>query len=262
MTPAQCTTGGATVSSNLLGVADVSPAEAFSVGECVSHASGYIEQWNGSTWAMDTLPSPNSGATSSLSSISADSASNVWAVGLYLSGSTASTERYEPYSLHYNGSTWSIVAMPPVPGTNNLLVYDFNAIDAISPTNVWAVGDSGNNVGVGGTPTATVIEHYNGTAWSVVPSPTVGTTPYLNGVAASSASDVWAVGSDIPSGSTTPQTLTLNWNGTAWTTVSSPNAASSDLLVGASAPAGGNVWAVGYSGASGSFNPLALQTSG
>lgn len=33
-------------------------------------------------------------------------------------------------------------------------------------------------------------------------------------------------------------------------------------LAVAAAPAGGNVWAVGYSGASGSFNPLALQASG
>ena len=251
------------MSSNLLGVADVSPAEAFSVGECVSHASrvhrAVERQHLGHGHAAEPEQRRDLVAEFHLRGLGQQ---RVGGRPLYLSGSTASTERYEPYSLHYNGSTWSIVAMPPVPGTNNLLVYDFNAIDAISPTNVWAVGDSGNNVGVGGTPTATVIEHYNGTAWSVVPSPTVGTTPYLNGVAASSASDVWAVGSDIPSGSTTPQTLTLNWNGTAWTTVSSPNAASSDLLVGASAPAGGNVWAVGYSGASGSFNPLALQTSG
>ena len=36
---AQCETGGAAVSSDLLGVASVSPTEAFAVGECVSQRS-------------------------------------------------------------------------------------------------------------------------------------------------------------------------------------------------------------------------------
>jgi len=53
----------------------------------------------------------------------------------------------------------------------------------------------------------------------------------------------------LPAGSATPQTFT--------------NVTTSDLLVGASARAGGaSVWAVGYSGTSGSLNPLAPQASG
>jgi hypothetical protein len=264
--PVQCETGGAAVSSDMLGVADVSPSEAFAVGECVSHASGYIEQWNDSSWAVDTLPDPNPanpGMSQSLSSISADSATDVWAVGSYLIDVNSSTVRYEPYSLHYNGSAWSVVPMPLTPGPDNLLVYDFQAIDAISPTNVWAVGESGDNVGVGGTPTATVVEHYNGTAWSVVPSPTAGTLPYLNGVTATSAGNVWAVGYDTPSGATEPQTFTMQWNGTSWTTVSSPDSGSASRLVGASTTAAAaSVWAVGYSGTTGSFNPLVLETAG
>jgi hypothetical protein len=261
---AQCTTGGVPVSSYLLGVADVSSTSAFAVGECTSQATGLIQHWNGSTWTLMSLPDPNPanpGMTQSLSSISADSATDVWAVGLYTIVYAPTGIRYEPYSLHWNGTAWTVVAMPPVPGTDGNLVYQFNAIDAISPTNVWAVGQSGDDVGVGGTPTATLIEHWNGTAWSVVPSPTAGTTPYLNGVAATSASNVWAVGYDTPTGATQPQTFTLNWNGTAWTTVSSPNVGSASRLVSVSTTLGASiVWAVGYSGVSGSFNPLALET--
>lgn len=257
-TPAECSTGGAAVSSDMLGVTDVSPAEAFAVGECVSHAAGYIEQWNGSTWSMDTLPSPNNGATSSLSSVFADSATDAWAVGSYLS----SAGRYEPYSLHYNGSSWSIVTMPPTPGTNDTLVYYLQDIDAISPTNVWAVGESGDDVGVGGAPTATLVEHYNGSAWSVVSSPTVGTSPYVNAVTATSSGNVWAVGYDFPSGGSA-QTFTTLWNGSAWTTESSPDAGTASLLVGAATISGGaDVWAVGYSETSSSYNPLALETPG
>jgi hypothetical protein len=169
--------------------------------------------------------------------------------------------RYETYSLHWNGRTWSVLAMPLVSSSDQLLDYQFNSIDAISPTNVWAVGDSGDNVGVGGTPTSTLIEHWNGTSWSIVPSPSPGSAPSLTGVTTSnSASSVWAVGYDTPAGATQPQTLTLNWNGTAWTTVSSPNVGAASRLVSVSTkPGAAIVWAVGYSGVSGSFNPLALE---
>lgn len=249
------------IENTLIGVADIGPDDAYAVANSSSTAQGYVEQWNGTSWSLDTLPDPNNGMNTYLNAISATSASDVWAVGYELTGTTAANERYETYSLHWNGSAWAIVPMPAVTGPDNLLDYEFNSIDAISPTNVWAVGDSGDNADVGGTPASTLIEHYNGTSWSIVPSPTVGTGPTLTGVAAESASDVWAVGYDTPSGATTPQTLTMNWNGTAWSTVSSPDVGSSSLLAGVSSTAGGPVWAAGYSGTSGAFNPLIIEHS-
>ena len=248
------------VENILVGVTDISPADAYAVGDSSASAQGFLEQWNGTSWSLPTLPDPNNGQDTYLNAVSASSASNVWAVGVELTGSTAATERYQTYSLHWNGSAWSIVPMPAVTGSSNLLQYEFNSIDAISPTNVWAVGASGTSVGEAVNPAATLIEHYNGTSWSIVPSPSPGTAPVLTGVSASSAGDVWAVGHDDPSGSTTPQTLTLNWNGSAWSTVASPDAGSSSLLTSASAvPGTATVWAAGYSGTSGSFNPLILR---
>lgn len=74
------------------------------------------------------------------------------------------------------------------------------------------------------------------------------------------ANDVWAVGSDTPSGASGSQTLTLNWNGTAWTQVASPNSGSASKLCSTSTtPGAGIVWAVGSSGACCSLNPLVLQ---
>ena len=76
-----------------------------------------------------------------------------------------------------------------------------------------AVGGSGDDViGLGGSPSSTLIEHYNGTAWSIVPSPSPGTDNALTGVTESSATDLWAVGYDIPTGAAQAQTLTLNWS--------------------------------------------------
>src|SRR5436305_126985 len=59
--------------------------------------------------------------------------------------------------------------------------------------------------------------------WSVVPSPNVGSsTNVFQGVAAVSASDVWAVG-DFVNSSGNDQTLTEHWNGHKWKVVPSPN---------------------------------------
>ena len=77
----------------------------------------------------------------------------------------------------------------------------------------------------------------------------------LTGITARSASDVWAVGY-----TTGPKTLTLHWDGTTWTTVSSPDVGSASQLTSVSAsPGAAIVWAAGYSGVSSSFNPLTLQ---
>src|SRR5438132_13750147 len=59
--------------------------------------------------------------------------------------------------------------------------------------------------------------------WSVIPSPNVA--PYDNqfgGVAAISANDAWAVGSDRDLGGPY-QTLVEHWDGGAWCVIPSPN---------------------------------------
>ena len=109
------------------------------IAACTSQATGLIQHWNGSTWTLMPLPDPNPanpGMTQSLSSISSDSATDVWAAGLYTIVYAPTGIRYEPYSLHWNGSMWTVVAMPPVPGSDGHLVYQFKTIDAVSPTNV------------------------------------------------------------------------------------------------------------------------------
>lgn len=53
----------------------------------------------------------------------------------------------------------------------------------------------------------TFSEHFNGTAWSIVPSPSPGSIDDLTGVTTSKAANsVWAVGSDAPTGTSVRQT--------------------------------------------------------
>jgi hypothetical protein len=203
-----------------------------------------------------THPIASTTPTGDGSAISADGPGDVWIVGTYLDSANG---RNETFSEHFNGTAWSVVPMPPVSSSNPNAFYHFNAIKANSPRDVWAVGDSG----VTDVPSSqtTLIEHFNGTAWSIVPSPSPGSIDVLSGVTTSNASNnVWAVGADVPAGQSVGQTLTLNWNGTAWNVVASPNTGSTDT-VGAVAtnPGAAIVWAVGESGPAGSFNPLVLQ---
>jgi hypothetical protein len=245
-----------------VGVADISPTDAYAIGDNTPAASGELAQWNGTAWSRVTYPLPTStGFPNTLNAVSADGPNDVWVIGSYMLQVSPTNLRYETFSDHWNGSTWSVVPMPLVSGSDTLLAYEFSSVDAISPANVWAVGGSGDHViGIGGSPSNTLIEHWNGTAWSIVPSPSPGTNNALTGVTESAPNNLWAVGYDTPAGGTAVQTLTLNWNGTAWTTVASPNQGSPSVLRSVStAPGDAIVWAAGYSGTTGSFNPLILQ---
>jgi hypothetical protein len=63
----------------------------------------------------------------------------------------------------------------------------------------------------------------------------------LYGVAATSASNAWAVGQ-----ANSGKTLILHWNGTAWKSVPSPSPAGGGELNGVAATSARSAWAVGY----------------
>lgn len=246
----------------LYGVADVGPDDAYAIGDNSSYASGELEHWNGTAWSAVTLPQPtDTGFPTTLNAISADGPDDVWIVGSYMVQAGPTNLRYETYSLHWNGTTWRVVPMPAATGSDTLFAYTLDAVAVNGPADVWAVGGSGDGVlGHGGTPTGTLTEHWDGTAWSIVPSPSSGTETGLTGVAVSDRAGVWAVGYRLPAGATSPQPLSLHWNGTVWTTVATPGPDGSGSLSSVSAtPGSGVVWAVGRSGASGSFAPLVLR---
>jgi hypothetical protein len=105
---------------------------------------------------------------------------------------------------------------------------------ASSGTNAWAVGSYYN-----GSAYQTLIEHWNGKAWKVVPSPSPGTGPSLSSVAATSSTNVWAVGTT----NTRTQSLIEHWNGTAWTVQTGP---AEGELDGVAATSASDAWAVGF----------------
>ncbi len=117
-----------------------------------------------------------------------------------------------------------------------------NGISAVAPDDVWAVGTRTVS-----DRDSTLVEHWDGTAWSVVPSPSPGGRPgsRLESVDAISANDVWAVGTYVTVG----HQLTIlveHWNGTSWRRVATPILRGSSALASVSATSPTDIWAVGY----------------
>jgi len=172
-------------SSGLSAVAVVSANDVWAVGSSGSQRSGgqtLIEHWNGTSWRVAASPSPGSGGD--LRAVAAVSASNVWAVGYYSSNSSSIQTLVE----RWNGASWQVVKSVNV-GTSPT----FSAVVAVSAHDIWAVGSYHNSNS--NTFFQTLTEQWNGTKWGVVKSPSPGSfSTQLLGVAAVSATNVWAVG--------------------------------------------------------------------
>ncbi|HEX4255567.1 MAG TPA: alkaline phosphatase family protein, partial [Streptosporangiaceae bacterium] len=138
------------------------------------------------------------------------------------------------------------------------------AVAGSSPRDVWAVGNFLPDA-KGSNPDATLsfAEHYNGTKWTVVPTPNAGPNfNFFYGVAASQGK-AWAVGQRLNS-AYQDRALIEYWNGTRWSIMPTPQPGSErDLLMGASAVSPSDVWTVGIQqGADGRFGTLAEHWDG
>ena len=121
-----------------VGVADISPTDAYAIGGHLGSAhTGLVAHWDGTSWSRVTVPLPqNDNLASDLDAISADGPNDVWIVGTFES---LTSPAEQVYSLHFNGTAWSIVPMQQVTsGATNVAA--FGGIKANSPTDVWAVG--------------------------------------------------------------------------------------------------------------------------
>ena len=190
-----------------------------------------------SIWQVTATPQPRAGVISdeSLGSVSAATASQAWAVG---AGGTLGAQL--PLAEQWNGTTWKKVAVPlPAGATAGTL----SAVDDLSSGNAWAVGTSGP----GGT-SQTLIEHWNGTAWTVVSSPDPGGDNVLAAIGGTGPKDLWAVGWFQNTAQTFVALLFEHWNGTAWSFVAPPVEGGTQFGQAVTAIAPNDVWVVGDTG--------------
>lgn len=242
-----------TDNNTLYSVAAVAATDVWAVGSYRNASSNYqtlIEHWNGNQWSV--VPGPNVGSSNNdLYWVAVVSSNDVWAVG----HSRNANSIYETLTEHWNGTQWSVVPSPNVESSNN----ELDSVAAVATNDVWAVGHWRNASNI----YQTLTEHWDGTAWSMVPSPSIGSgNNDLYGITAVSASDVWAVGHYRP-GTTIYQTLIEHWDGSSWNVVPSSNAGSDNNNLNEIAAISGNdVWAVSHYLSGGIYQTLAEHWDG
>jgi hypothetical protein len=251
-TPVPCTTWriipGATGtqyrSSRASAVSALSPTAAWTAGGTFTGDGGpvasLIEQWDGTAWRLVANP-----GVEFLSGVAAVSSNDAWAVGGALNYGVGN-HPYMPLIVHWNGTQWA-VASTSGKGTANAV--QLNAIAAVAANDVWAVGlqDVGAQHRM-----RPLIEHWNGTAWQLVSSPTLSGTrdSAFNALAViPGAQRLWAVGyATSSSGPGYAQPLIEGWDGSNWQVVTSPtlpSGAVSGSFLGVAALSATDAWGVG-----------------
>jgi len=241
------------------GVAASSAHDAWAVGSTstdpAAHGapvSGYtdsslIEHWDGTRWtALDVAARPRlSSDSADLEGAAAISSSNAWAVGR-----VADTALIE----HWDGARWSVSPSPDLHSEKNGGVL-FRVV-AVSAADVWAVGENS-----AGGRDGCLIEHFDGTTWSVDPCPVPAgeRMARLLAIAETSPKDLWAVGYYTTGSSDTSQTahaLIEHFDGATWSVVPSPRvgtgtgleAQTSDELESVAGRSSGDVYAASPTG--------------
>jgi WD40 repeat protein/thiol-disulfide isomerase/thioredoxin len=240
--------------------------------------------------AWSIVDSPNVDSINELTSVTAISPNDVWAVGYHSIGSPAHVDGASvpnieaPLTMHWDGKNWRTVDIP------NLDLAEVHirltSVSGAASNDVWAVGYYVGSERLNSSADSTtlplktaLILHWNGQEWYKAMIWGGDADPaQLNAVFALSREDIWAVGRhgidydpyhpDKPSRS---ETLILHTDGQKWFQVTSPSPAPFfNELYSVSASSSDDVWAVGVQsdtivrGGGGGLapHPLALHWDG
>jgi hypothetical protein len=206
-------------------IAGSSPTDAWAVGDYLPDTAtsnqdatlGFAEHFDGKKWSV--VPTPNTGVNFNSFYGVAASEGQAWAVGEFQNSSYQDRALIE----NWNGSQWSI-ANNPQPGSQRDMLFGASALSA---ADVWVVGDQ---EGANGK-FETLAEHWDGSNWTVIPTPDPGTSGnHLYAVHAVSSDNVWAAGMTL-NGDSPDQGLVEHWDGHQWSVVPLPPQPSADLVM-------------------------------
>ena len=209
----------------LTGVTVISRSDAWAVGYYRDvTTNGFhtlVLHWDGTSWTQIASPSPTGGPGqgSFLFSVSAVSSSDVWAVGQYSNGAN------QTLVLHWDGNRWTSVASANPGGTISGDQNTLTSISAESSTDAWTVGNFGDPVSHA---EHTLIEHWDGNAWTVETSPNPGGSAnsnaenFLTSVTAATGTDPLTVGVYRP-GVTSNKTMAFQLSAGQWNQSPTPN---------------------------------------
>jgi hypothetical protein len=189
-----------------------------------------MESWNGTAWSV--MPAAAQ-AGAKLLDVSCLSPTDCTAVGGQVSAGGGLLTLIESW----NGSAWSVVPSPSKGGITSQL----SSVSCVSPTVCTAVG----GYGLPKAGSAPLIESWNGTRWSIVPSPNKRDTGSLNAVSCTSATACQAVGDYLSGQAASSRALIESWNGTRWSIT--PATLGQRELDGVSCVSAAYCWAFGRS---------------
>ena len=218
------------------------PHDVWVIGTGLTNAPA-ARHWDGTSWQVVALPA--TGAGSALLAISGDNSDDVWAVG---QSAGESGSRIQVLVEHFDGSTWSIVPAPSGLGSAHL-----SGVDAVSPTDVWAVGE--DSAYPDGNAFGSLVEHYDGAAWTVVPAPHIATGPVLQAISAAPDGSVWAAGYAWRDDGARDVPIIERYDGTAFHTAPAP-IVSNGQFIAIAALSATDVWALGNNTSSHQQEPL------
>jgi hypothetical protein len=237
--------------NTLLAVSMPSPGSAWAVGYFVNgkfQQETLIEHFDGNVWSV--VPSPNPGALQNiLYGVAAISNSDVWAVG----AEEDSAGVWHTLTEHWDGSVWKVINAVEAAGSSG---NQFYAVTALASNNVYAVGQQSG----GGFPSGALIEHWNGSVWSIVSSPSDPFASALPLGVTAAGSTLTVVGQQETD--TAPYTTYVVSGAQKLSIASTPNAGSGENdLFGVAIGADGTTWAVGWdiNTTTGNHDPLVLQ---
>jgi hypothetical protein len=173
----------------------------------------FAERWDGVRWSVVPVPGPSGAAGSFLGGVACTSISACVAVGSTLNSAGAPRGTLAE---RWDGAHWSIMPTPNPVGASGAYL---PSVSCPSPSLCLAVGSQADSTG---TPTGTLVERWNGTSWTIVPTPRPAGAPgaELDGIACTSDSACIAAGAIDHLNHQTP--LAEEWNGTNWTILSTP----------------------------------------
>lgn len=194
----------------------------------------FVAHYDGRSWVY--VPSANIGKqANAFHSVAVTAGGDVWAVGYTIDDRTFTSRTLIEF---WDGSRWQVVKHPDDPGQSAVLF----GVNAASAHDVWAVGEYQHPL----DRFHTLIEHFDGQRWSIVPSPDPGTTGnVLYAVRALGARAAWATGEENGNGPL-DRALILSWDGNKWETVNAPaDPRASTRLLSLASDRAGNVYAAG-----------------
>lgn len=122
---------------------------------------------------------------------------------------------------HWNGNRWVVI---PSVNPHPQYVNELTAVSEASASDVWSVGWSVNEGPIlDSTRRFPLVEHWNGTSWSMVPFLSFPGSVMLTGVSAQSMTDVWVSGISVTTSGFENGVL-AHWNGSSWVQIPEPPA--------------------------------------